>query len=124
MTLQASSQTPMAILPTYTAPAVTVSPISTPFPLNTPVWSVYTYTCVLTAGGGTMTMNLNWDDRSNSEEGYKVYRDEQVIATLAPNSTYYLDVAFVATGKTLSYSVEAFSSNWKASSSTITYGCQ
>ena len=71
-----------------------------------------------------MTMNLNWDDRSTSEEGYKVYRDEQVIATLASNSTYYLDVAFVAAGKMLSYSVEAFSSNWQASSSTITYGCQ
>ena len=71
-----------------------------------------------------MTMNLGWTDRSNSEESYKVYRDGQVIATLEPNSTFYVDVFFVATGKTLSYSVEAFNENWQASTSTITNGCQ
>ena len=71
-----------------------------------------------------MTMNLTWSDRSTSEEGYTVYRDKQVIATLAPNSTNYVDVAFVATGNTLSYFVESFTANWRASSSTLTYGCQ
>jgi len=35
-----------------------------------------------------------------------------------------VDVAFVATGKTLSYFIEAFNQAWRASSSTITYGCQ
>jgi hypothetical protein len=93
-------------------------------PPDTPIWSVYNYTCELAVGGGTMTMNLAWTDRSNSEESYKVYRDGQVIATLDPNSTFYVDMAFVATGKTLSYSVEAFNANWQASTSTITYGCQ
>lgn len=82
--------------------------MSTPFPHNTPVWSVYKYTCELVDGGGTMTMNLTWTDRSNSEEGYTVYRDEKAISTLAPNSTHFVDVAFVAKGKILSYSVEAF----------------
>jgi hypothetical protein len=118
-------QTQMAIIPpTYTVPVVIATPMSTPFPPNTPVWSVYKYTCELVDGGGTMTMNLAWTDRSSNEDGYKVYRDKQVIATLAPNATYYVDVAFVATGKTLSYSVEAFNQDWQASSSTITYGCQ
>jgi hypothetical protein len=105
---------------TNTAPMALASPL----PPNTPVWSVYNYTCELAAGGATMTMNLAWTDHSNSEEGYKVYRDQQVIATLAPNSTSYVDVAFVATGKTLSYSVEAFNQDWQVSTSTITYGCQ
>ena len=71
-----------------------------------------------------MTMNLAWNDRSNSEDGYKVYRDQQVIATLPPNSTSHVDVAFVATGKTLSYSVEAFNKDWQVSGNMITYGCQ
>jgi hypothetical protein len=113
-----------AVRPTYDMPTGLASPVSTPFPPNTPVWSIYTYTCEFSVGGGTMTMELNWDDRSESEEGYTVYRDEQAITTLAPNSTYYVDVAFVATGKTLSYFVEAFNTEWQASSSTITYGCQ
>jgi hypothetical protein len=110
-----------AITATYTSIA---APPATPFPPNTPVWVIYKYTCEFTSGGGNMTMDLTWDDRSASEEGYKVYRDEQVIATLGPNSTHYVDVAFVATGETLSYFVEAFSGNWQAVSSTITYGCQ
>ncbi len=121
MTLQVNpTQTQMAII----TPAYVVTPMPTPFPPNTPVWSVYTYTCELIVGGGNMTMNLAWTDRSNNEDGYKVYRDKQVIVTLAPNSTSYVDVAFIAAGKTLSYSVEAFNKDWQASGSTITYGCQ
>jgi hypothetical protein len=126
MTMQANpTQTKIfAITPLSTTTMATASSIPTPFPPNTPVWLAYNYTCELATGGGTMTMNLAWTDRSNSEEGYKVYRGERVIATLASNSTFYVDVAFVATGKTLSYSVEAFTENWQVSSSTITYGCQ
>lgn len=100
------------------------SPMSTLTPPNAPIWSVYNYTCELAVGGGTMTMNLAWTDRSDGEEGFKVYRDGKVIATLASNSTFYVDVAFVAAGKTLSYSVEAFNTDWRGSTSTITHGCQ
>jgi hypothetical protein len=126
MTLQAKpTQTEMAtITPTNAMPTVTTSPMPTPMPPNTPVWSAYNYTCELVVGGSNMTMNLAWSDRSNNEDGYNIYRDKQVIATLAPNSTSYVDIAFLATGKTLSYSVEAFNNDWQASSSTITYGCQ
>jgi hypothetical protein len=69
-------------------------------------------------------MNLAWNDRSNSETGYAVYRDQQALATLSPNSISYVDVVFVATGKTVSYSVEAFNPAWRTTTSTITYGCQ
>jgi hypothetical protein len=125
MTLQVkSTQTKAAIItPLNTVPVAAISPITTPIPPNTPTWLAYNYTCKLAAGGGDMTMNLSWVDRSSSEEGYKVYRDGQVIATLAPNSIFYVDVAFVATGKTLSYTVEAFNADWQASTTTITYGC-
>jgi len=109
--------------PTNTAPTVTATTISTRIPPNVPVWSAYNYTCKLAPGGGDMTMNLAWTDRSSSEESYKVYRDGQVIATLAPNSTSYVDIAYVATGKTLSYSVEAFNKAWQLSTGTITYAC-
>jgi hypothetical protein len=124
LTLQVqSTQTQYVVTPLYTAPA-TASPVPTISPPNTPVWSIYNYTCELASGGSTMTMNLGWTDRSNGEESYKVYRDEQLIAVLPPNSTTYVDIAFIAMGKTLSYSVEAFNNNWQASTSTITHGCQ
>ena len=122
--VQVNPTQPQVITSTSIPPTLTVSPMPTPFPPNTPVWSIYTYTCEFSAGGSTMTMNLTWSDRSTSEEGYIVYRDDQAIAILAPNSTNYVDVAFVATGKTLSYFIEAFNQRWRASSSTIMYGCQ
>ena len=93
-------------------------------PPNIPIWSVYNYTCELADGGGNMTMNLNWTDRSTGEESYRVYRDEQLIATLTPNSTSYVDIVFLANGKTVNYSVEAFNKDWQASTSTITNDCQ
>jgi len=114
----------IAIPPLSIMTLATASLTSTYIPANTPVWSTYNYTCKPAVGGSTMTMNLGWTDRSNSEESYKVYRDGQVIATLEPNSAFYVDVFFVATGKSLSYSVEAFSENWQASTSTITNSCQ
>jgi hypothetical protein len=104
---------PMAVV---TVPLVAASPA--------PIWSIYRYTCELAAGGGTMTMNLAWTDRSNNEEGFNVYRNGQVLATLAPDSISYVDVAFVATGKALDYSVEAFNKDWRGSTSTITNVCQ
>ena len=124
MTLQVNPTQAQSITPTLIALTVAASPMPTPFPPNTPVWSVYNYTCEFSDGGGTMTMELAWTDRSDSEESYKVFRNEQEIATLEPNSTYYVDVAYVATGETLSYYVQAFNTDWQASSSTITYGCQ
>jgi hypothetical protein len=110
--------------PANTASTATVIKISTRIPPNIPVLSDYDYTCEPTSGGGNMTMNLAWTDRSTSEDGYKVYRDGEVIATLAPNSTSYVDIAYVATGKTLSYSVEAFNKDWQLGTNTITYACQ
>jgi hypothetical protein len=119
------TQTEIAIFtPVFTSTIAATQPISTPAPPNTPVWSIYKYTCVLADGGGTVTMNLAWTDHSNSEDGYKVYRDGKVIATLAANTTSYVDTAFIAAGKTFIYSIEAFNKDWRVSTSTITYGCQ
>lgn len=71
-----------------------------------------------------MTMYLAWMDRSDSEESYKVYRNQKLISTLPPNSTYYADMVFVAEGKSVSYSIEAFNKDWQVSTTTITYGCE
>ena len=121
----ASTRTPTPTLhPILGTPVMTLSPTSMPLPPDAPAWLAYDYVCELATGGNTMKMNLSWYDRSESEDGYHVYRDGKVIAVLAPNTTYYADVSFVATGKTLIYTIEAFNANWQTSTSAITYGCQ
>ncbi len=109
----------VASLPTVMAP-----PTPTPVPPNAPAWSTYNFTCDFASGGNNMTMNLNWTDRSNNEEGFIIYRNDQAVVTLGPDTTSYVDTAFVETGKSLSYRVEAFSKAGKASSSAITAACQ
>ncbi len=106
-------------LPTMAAP-----PTPTSIPPTAPAWSAYNYTCDFASGGSTITMNLVWTDRSNNEEGYTVYRDKQAVTTLAPNTSTFVDVAFVASGQTISYSIEVFNKAGRASSSTITASCQ
>ncbi len=119
-----STQTSISNTPTGSIPVVTASPTPALLEPDAPAWSAYNYTCDLAVGGGNMTMNLAWLDRSTSEDGYKIYRDGQVVATLAPNSTFYVDIAFVAAGSTRVYFVEAFNENWEKSTSVIAYGCQ
>ena len=119
-----ATQTEVATFTPTDTPTLIASPVLMTIVPNTPTWTVYNFACALAAGGATMTMNLAWKDRSTSEDGYRVYRDKQVIATLPPNSTTYVDVIYLAAGKTVSYSVEAFSQNWQFSTPTVTYGCQ
>ena len=106
------------------APIMVDLPKPTSLPPNTPVWSAYNYTCEIADGGGNMTMYLAWMDRSDSEESYKVYRDQKLIATLEPNSMFYADFVYIADGQTVSYSIKAFNKDWQAGTTTITYGCQ
>ena len=108
----------------WTLPTVTAPPAPSPNPPAAPGWSLWHYDCTYAAGGSTVTMNMNWTDHSSDETGFKVYRDGQVIANLPADSTSYTDVAFVESGKSLTYFVEAFSEAGKSSSSTKSASCQ
>jgi len=106
-------------LSTMTAPA-----LPTRKPPNPPTWSKYNYNCVYAAGGSTLTMEMRWTDQANNETGYKVYRDGQLIATLAADTNTYTDIAFLESGKSFNYYIEAFSDSSQASSSIVNASCQ
>ena len=108
----------------WTITTVTAPPPPTVQPPTAPTWSKWHYDCVYAPGGFTVTMNLVWTDLATNETGYKVYRDGQVVTTLNPGSNSYIDVAFEASGKTLSYYVEVYNDTTHADSSTINAVCQ
>ena len=61
-----------------------------------------------------MQVRLNWQDKSNNEDGFHVYRADDegpalVIADVGENVTEYVDTE-VASGHTYTYSVSAFNS--------------
>jgi hypothetical protein len=109
---------------TWTLPTMTAPPLPTREPPAAPVWSDWNYTCAFAPGGSTVTMNLLWTDRASDETGYKIYRDDQAVITLAADSSSYTDTAFVESGKSLIYYVEAFSDAGHSDSSKITATCQ
>ncbi len=50
---------------------------------------------------------LQWTDTSLNEDGFRVYRDGTVVATLKPNITTYQDTG-LKSGKTYNYQIKAF----------------
>lgn len=44
-------------------------------------------------GSTGLSISLSWNDNANNENGYRVYRDGVLVATLAANSTTYSEVA-------------------------------
>ncbi len=68
----------------------------------------------------TGTIKIVWTDNSQSEEGFRLYRDNTLLATLTANITNYVDTTTLA-GTTYTYSVEAFrGSIVSARSNTVT----
>ncbi len=52
-------------------------------------------------------IRLNWQDNSDNEEGYRIYRNGDRIATLGPDTTSYVDTG-LSPNESYSYEVSAF----------------
>lgn len=107
------------LLPTMTAP-----PTPTPEPPKAPTWKDWSYSCAFAAGGSDVTVNLIWSDHSKNEDGYHIYRDDQVVATFGPDITTFTEVTFVAAGQSVSYYIEVYNATGKARTSSVTATCQ
>lgn len=73
----------------------------------------YTYECSV----NTISVSLKWSDRADNETGYRVYRDDKVIADLSAGATSYDDTVMLAPPQTLAYSVVAYNANGESSPS-------
>jgi hypothetical protein len=101
------------VVPTTTAP-----PTTTPTAPDAPTILSWNYDCP----SGTAV--IKWSDRSDGEEGFRVVRDDQVVAQLPPNTTSYTDNIYgIGTAK-VTYYVEVFAGNLTARSSTFSFSCQ
>lgn len=64
-------------------------------------------------------VSLQWSDSSNNEDGFKIYRDGSIVATISANSTIYQDTGLGA-GKTYHYVVKAYNAAGESGASTYT----
>jgi uncharacterized protein YraI len=106
-----------------TLPIATVPPVPTAKPPGGPSWKSYNYTCDFAAGGSTATVSLVWSDRATNEAGYNVYRNNELVASLGADTSAYTDVAFVGTGQSLSYYIEAYNNAAAVPGPVISVSC-
>ncbi len=104
-------------VPTVTLPPTPIggAPAAPTFGKNGWQWFCY--------GDGQTQVELSWKDNADNEKGYRVYRNEQLVAELGPNTTYYKEVIVYPGGAGLTYIVEAFNETGSASVSTQAMFC-
>jgi hypothetical protein len=68
-------------------------------------------------------VDLSWNDNANNEEGYRVYRNGQLIATLNANTTKYTDTTPPVSGPQ-TYYIQAYNASGTSNSNnTQDAGC-
>ncbi len=105
----------LSTLPVIKAPLLpTATPTAAPTPPNAPS-NLKESGRVCSANEFSIT--LTWADNAANEDGYRVYRDGQLVATLGANTSHYTDTLpdYLAH----SYTVEAYNDAGSANSNTI-----
>jgi hypothetical protein len=108
----------------WVAPTMQPPPTKTPAPPEAPTGLSYEYVCSFNGVNTDINVNLKWTDRSESEEGFRVLRDGEVVAQLMPNTTTYFEVHSTEATKKVSYTIEVFRGEMTARSGTISFSCQ
>lgn len=96
-------------LPEYTAPPTPTPTFTpTPPPPTAPANVSVSKACTpLVLPQYTLAAIISWEDKSNNETGFRVYRDGVLLTTVNPNVTSWNDTIPTNMGVPVTYSVEA-----------------
>jgi hypothetical protein len=89
-----------------------------------PSISNWEYFCSLGSSGPNITFNLTWSDRAVDETGYRIYRNNELVTELPPNSGSFSEVVDIERNEKLTYRLEVFNSTGASSASPISFSCQ
>lgn len=103
----------------WTVPSMTAPPTPTFSPPAAPRGLKYEFECAF----GSVTVNLQWTDTSNNEDGFRVLRDGVAVISLPANSTSHTDVYNVSRGITITYGVEAYNFAGVSGRTEISFAC-
>jgi hypothetical protein len=116
--VNAEFATPMGSLqavPTVTAPATPTG--NAPQGVSLQKWDIF---CNYQTNQADVT--LRWSDE-DTETGYRVVRNGNVIAELPANTTQFIETISLLSGQSVGYAVEAFNGVGTSSSKTIALYC-
>jgi hypothetical protein len=100
------------------------APTSAAGVLQPPTGLAYQYECVYNGVNSDITVNLKWNDRSNNEAGFRVYRDGVLVVDLPANTTFYVDLFAGSAAVVYSYRVAAWNAAGEAMGGLISFSCQ
>ena len=89
-----------------------------------PSISNWEYFCSLGSSGPNITFNLTWSDRAVDETGYRIYRNDELVTELPPNSSSFSEVVDIERNERLTYRLEVFNNTGASSASPISFSCQ
>jgi hypothetical protein len=72
-----------------------------------PTWTASSNAWQYSCAPGSVTVNLQWVDRADNEQGYRVYRNQQLVVELPAGATSYADQVNTA-GGTFVYSIRSY----------------
>ncbi len=119
-----------ANLQEYSIPP-TPTPSSTPTATYTPTLAipapVTNVTMEMTCPNASHSGTLKWEDKSNNEDGFNIYINNVLVASIPANSTSYAVAAApggpFAAGIASKFEVEAFNGAGKAAKVSVAQGC-
>lgn len=103
--------------------SVTPPPTSTKAPPNAPSFQSWDYLCEFNGTNNDLTVTLTWSDKSNNENGFRLFRNGELIVDLPANSTSYVDKFDVNSGELVSYRLDAYNATGSVSDTTDPFGC-
>jgi len=108
----------------WTVPSVTPPPPTAAGLPAPPSISNWDFSCSYGSSGPSVTFNLTWSDRAADETGYRIYRNDELVTELPPNSGSFSEVVEVEENEKITYRLEVFNSTGVSSASLISFSCQ
>lgn len=109
---------------TWTVPSVTPPPPATPGLPAPPSIANWDFSCSYSGSGPSVTFNLQWSDRATDETGYRIYRNNELVTELPPNSSSFSEVVDVEENEEITYRLEVYNTTGASSASLIKFSCQ
>ena len=107
----------VTLLPIVTPSAPTSAPAAAVVAPSIRKWNLYCY------GANLADITIEWNDKSSTEDGYRVLRNNQVVAELPANSTYFYETINLLGGQSVGYVIEAFNATSFADSTVLAMTC-
>ncbi|HEY5731285.1 MAG TPA: hypothetical protein VIS72_14635, partial [Anaerolineales bacterium] len=99
--------------------SVTPPPTATKAPPPAPSIQKWEFSCNV----GQVTVTIQWTDRAVDESGYRVIRDDKVVAELPADSKSYAETISYASGDKFVYFIEVYNTTGPVRSTPMQFSC-